>query len=299
MQKIQALTIYNIWINILLTFFCLYLINNSNIHVSSTTVTIPENHTLKIAIITPRINKANGAPVDWGNECLLATLLAIDAINNKTDNLYDDILPNTTIIYEYYDSLQDVETVVKIAPDFLDTAFDGEGADVVLGAGSSGSSMALQSILQYFKIPQVSGTSTSGYLSVPSDYPHFSRVIPTDGILTSVMIQFAKYELGWNSGAIISGNDPYSLYGGSALNNAAIQHDFNIKAFEIFQTGATDISFHTDNAVSLHITCIFSLPFFYFLIYIYIPSLYSIYISLSIYYYLNILLTLLINQSCY
>ena len=43
MQKIQALTIYNIWINILLTFFCLYLINNNNIHVSSTTVTIPEN----------------------------------------------------------------------------------------------------------------------------------------------------------------------------------------------------------------------------------------------------------------
>ena len=235
---------YTIWIMTLFIFFVVNNNNNNNnqncfVFVSSTNINkssiiVPENNTLKIAIMSPRIKKSTGKPVGWSTTSLVATLLAIDVINNKTDKIFDDILPNTTIVYEFYDSLQDIETVAKIAPEFLDKAFKGKGSDIVLGAGTSGSSMVLHSILQHFNIPQVSPSATSGYLSVLQDYPYFSRIIPTDGILTDAMIQFATYTIGWESGAIICGSDAYSIYGGTSLNNAAKIHNLDIKAFQVF-----------------------------------------------------------------
>jgi len=222
--------------------------DDSNNNVSNATI-IPENHTLKIAIISPRIQKISRRPVTWSTTSLVAALLGIDVINNKTDNLFDDILPNTTIVYEFYDSLQDTETTVKLASTILDTAFKGKGADVVLGAGTSGSSMALQSILKFFNIPQVSSSATSGYLSILQDYPFFSRLVPTDGLLTNAMIQFAKYIIGWKSGAIICGNDAYSIYGGTTLNKAANSHDFHITAFEVFQSDTENMHNQVNNAV--------------------------------------------------
>jgi ABC-type branched-subunit amino acid transport system substrate-binding protein len=131
-------------------------------------VKIPENHTLKIAIVTPFINKNTQKVPHWSAAGMIASILAIEAINNKTDNIFDDLLPNTTIVYEMFDSKQDPVTTAILAPKLLQ-AFNGEGADIVLGSGTSGVSIALHSILKHFDIPQVSPSATSGYLSVTKD----------------------------------------------------------------------------------------------------------------------------------
>ena len=77
-----------------MTLFIFFVVNN-NVFVSSTNVNnksnfnVPKSNTLKIAIMSPRIKKSNGKPVGWSTTSLVATLLAIDVINNKTDKLYE------------------------------------------------------------------------------------------------------------------------------------------------------------------------------------------------------------------
>ena len=137
-----------------------------------------KNTELNIAIVTPRQSQANGGPLLYGTQGLVSAIVAIETINNKSDGYFDDILPNTTLKFEYYDSLEDVKTVAELATIIKKEAFDGEGADVVLGAGTSACTMALHSIIKHFDLPQVSPGATSGFLSVLSDYPYFSRPIP-------------------------------------------------------------------------------------------------------------------------
>jgi len=63
------------------------------------------------------------------------------------------------------------------------------------------------------------------------------------------MIQFARRVVGWKTGAILCGNDPYSLYGGTALRSAADLHNLKVSSFEIFSSGTADMSAHTEKAV--------------------------------------------------
>ena len=60
---------------------------------------------INIAIVTPRQSKANGETLLlYGNQGLVSALLAIETVNNKSDGYFDNILPNTTLRYEFYDS---------------------------------------------------------------------------------------------------------------------------------------------------------------------------------------------------
>ena len=69
------------------------------------------NGTLKLAIVTAQTNKMSG--LIKRNDDLLSIIMAIEAINNKTDGFYDELLPNTTIAYEFYDSEEDTATVAS------------------------------------------------------------------------------------------------------------------------------------------------------------------------------------------
>ena len=93
---------------VLLLFYCSrdgpkrFFVSSTNVN-NTGGVKIPENHTFKIAIVAPLMSKATQTVPTWSTSGLVATLLAIDAINNKTDNIFDNILPNTTIVYEIFE----------------------------------------------------------------------------------------------------------------------------------------------------------------------------------------------------
>ena len=210
-----------------------------------------KNTELNIAIVTPRQSHDNGGPLLYGTQGLVSAIVAIETINNKSDGYFDDILPNTTLKFEYYDSLEDVKTVAELATIIKKEAFGGEGADVVLGAGTSACTMALHSIIKHFDLPQVSPGATSGFLSVLSDYPYFSRPIPTNELLSAAAVKYAKYEIGWERGVIISASDPYSLFAANSINAAATQNSFQISKWEIFQSNTNDMSIQLKNVVSV------------------------------------------------
>ena len=95
------------------------------------------NGTLRILIASPLYIKDNKQFTTEGSKGLLAATLAIDIINNKTDGFFDDLLPNTSIVYEFCDTGKSVETTPKLAFEAVSNAFNGRGADIVLGTGTS------------------------------------------------------------------------------------------------------------------------------------------------------------------
>ena len=107
-----------------------------------------------------------------------AFLLALEEINNSTT-----LLPHTTLRYIYRDSRRDELSALKAALDFegwvqgacqsaaalseraldADAAPDrskGTGVHAVIGAASSGPTMAAQEVLRYAHIPQISYSAT-------------------------------------------------------------------------------------------------------------------------------------------
>jgi hypothetical protein len=98
-----------------------------------------------------------------------AFLLALDEINNSTQ-----ILPSATIQYMYRDSQRDALSALKGAVDFEGFELCGgtaaehtlsNGVNAVIGAASSGPSIAAQEVLRYTTIPQISYSATSPSLS--------------------------------------------------------------------------------------------------------------------------------------
>ena len=107
------------------------------------------------------------------------------------------------------------------------------------------------SILKHFEILQVSPASTSGFLSVSSDYPYFSRPIPSSEMLSDAIIKYAKYKIGWDRGVIVSSSDPNSLFAATSINAAAAQNNFIISKWEIFQSNTIDMSIQLKSVISV------------------------------------------------
>ena len=216
------------------------------------------NGTLKLAIVAPRTSKASG--LIKRNDDILAIILAIEAINNKTDGFYDELLPNTTIAYEFYDSEEDTATVASHGGKFSasesmdecdrkNKAFKGNGVDVVIGCPTSRSSQVLQEVIKHFDIPQISGSATSSYLSKKTDYPTFARTIFKDDQVTRAMVLFMKNEVKWKGAVLITGSDAYSLSGGDLIKKFAQEFDFTILGEVKFQTGTLSMDAEIQGAV--------------------------------------------------
>ena len=87
---------------------------------------------------------------------LAGALSAIAEINDHSDGIWDDLLPDTTIFYEWYNDGLDSSTGLRVAIDCVTTAFGGTAADVVIGPSYSTVTMNTQLILANYGVPQVS-----------------------------------------------------------------------------------------------------------------------------------------------
>eukprot|EP00942_MAST-04A_sp_MAST-4A-sp1_P010943 g10943.t1 len=204
------------------------------------------NGTLRILIASPLYIKDNKQFTTEGSKGLLAATLAIDIINNKTDGFFDDLLPNTSIVYEFCDTGKSVETTPKLAFEAVSNAFNGRGADIVLGTGTSSTSVVLTSILNYHQIPMISPASKSELLTT---YNNFMRTIPANDVIAKGIPELAK-RIGWNAACVIHGSDAYSKTGASSLVTATYDAGLEILGIESFINGAKNMRLQTDLLVS-------------------------------------------------
>ena len=114
--------------------------------------------------------------------------MAVNEINNKTDGVFDDILPDVRVRYGVRDSLHTFQNSVLAAIDLTQNQFLPNGVDVVIGAGDNSVTEALSQILQHSNTPQISYGSGATELSHSDVYPTHLRVYPSDAYQGTAMM---------------------------------------------------------------------------------------------------------------
>ena len=159
-----------------------------------------------------------------------AFVQAIREINDKSDGVADDLLPNTQLRFTTRDSKRSEAHAYDGARKLAQLAFDGTGVSAVVGAASSGPSKLAALALAQTSTPQISYSSTSAALSDGSTYPYFLRTPPSDAFQARGLADLAKNLLGYSRLAVVVGRDSYSTAGNAAFLAAAAELGITIIA---------------------------------------------------------------------
>mgnify|MGYP001489079193 CR=1 FL=1 len=123
----------------------------------------------------------------------------------------DDVLPNTNIRYRIDSSECAGGAAVEKAVQQAILPQDGYGKVVaVVGATCSGASMAAANLLEIFKKPLISGSSTNPTLSDSDKYPYFMRTVPSDLAQGEGLGHLAGYLNATRMG-VLSGDGAYPM----------------------------------------------------------------------------------------
>ena len=192
------------------------------------------------------------APNTWDRvqaEHQAAFILAINEINNKTDGLYDDLLPGTRLVYAI-GSGAGVADAASSAAHFK-TAFGGEGVVGVVNALPDEEALVTDAVFVVSKIPQVITTSTSGRYNDLARHPYSSRVVgsvPFQGmVLQSLMCSYFKAQ----KVVLIMTADFDGGVLSQEFSDQTYCEDFNYLATLSIKSGATDFSRAIDKALNL------------------------------------------------
>ncbi len=177
-----------------------------------------------------------------GVKRLTAFVMAIREINNKTDGIADNLLPNTELLFAVRDSKRDAASAFKGARQLALETFGGLGVSAVIGAASSDPSMMAALALKPLKTPQISYASTSAELSDGERYEYFLRTPPSDAFQARGLADLAKNLFGYSRVAAVSSRDSYGADGIAAFLEAAREQSITVLAHLSFEKGETDFS---------------------------------------------------------
>ena len=178
-----------------------------------------------------------------GSKMLAASMMALRELNNKTDGIYDNILPETEIKYTIRDPRDDNGMATVEAFYIAHESFNFNSVAGVIGATYSSSSIQSQFIfrLEKFRIPQISYSSSSAILSNPT-FDIFARTFPSDIYQTKLIVKLIQH-FNYKNFNMIGANDDYSITGLDSLLFNAKKENLNVGTKEIIQPD-TNISSH-------------------------------------------------------
>ncbi|XP_048119869.1 extracellular calcium-sensing receptor-like isoform X1 [Alosa alosa] len=148
-------------------------------------------------------------------------IFAIEEIN-KNPNL----LPNTTLGYQIYDSCSTPVQALRTAM-AVTRGHPGEGSvgtqcrgtvPVVIGDGGSTLSLVVARFLGVFHVPQVSYFSSCACLSNKVEFPAFLRTMPSDVFQVDALAQLVKH-FGWTWVGVVAGDDAYGRGGAQIFSD--------------------------------------------------------------------------------
>ncbi|XP_058517151.1 vomeronasal type-2 receptor 1-like [Ochotona princeps] len=139
----------------------------------------------------------------------------------KEINERKDILPNTTLGYQIFDTCFTVSKTMESAlvlltgqeenkPNFRNST--GANLAGIIGSGGSSLSIAASRILGLFYFAQVGYASTSSILSDKYQFPSYVRTAPSDNFQSVAMVKLIQH-FGWVWIGTIAADDDYGKYG--------------------------------------------------------------------------------------
>jgi hypothetical protein len=170
-------------------------------------------------------------------EHLAAFLMAINEINNKTDGVYDDLLPSITLSYSVGTSNLLKSSAIRMAE--FQGAFSGEGVFAVVNTLPAEAALYVNQMATKLHIPNILSVGNSGLFSSRSDYPYVSKVVALEShqgaIIQNTLCLFAKKI------TLFIGTDDEDL---KLMNEFADEEscDLTILAEVVVRDGATDMT---------------------------------------------------------
>eukprot|EP00966_Prymnesium_polylepis_P271256 6267342-Prymnesium_polylepis.1 len=148
---------------------------------------------------------------------------ASDEINNKSDGVFDYLLPRTTLRIAFRDSQCDSTPGLLSAVYLTHQAFGGEGVSAIVGAACSGASTAATRFAGAFKVPMVSPSATSPTLSNGKEFPYFLRVAPSDAFICVAMVDLLQSLWNYTQVALVHSTDSFGSGGAAAFKETAFR----------------------------------------------------------------------------
>uniref|UniRef100_A0A7S2BXW5 Receptor ligand binding region domain-containing protein n=1 Tax=Haptolina brevifila TaxID=156173 RepID=A0A7S2BXW5_9EUKA len=185
-----------------------------------------------------RTSAYNFATDMTGIQRLTAFHLAITEINNKTDGVADELLPNTRIDFAVRDSKRDDASALLAALRLVDN----QKVSAIIGAASSGPSAAMALLLGQLNVPQISYSATSAILSDGALFPYFLRTPPSDAFQVLGILKVISGLFGYRQIATVTTTGPYGSGGLSAITQAAQDAGIEILTSVTFNRDTQDLS---------------------------------------------------------
>eukprot|EP00966_Prymnesium_polylepis_P044191 1024304-Prymnesium_polylepis.1 len=166
-------------------------------------------------------------------------VMALREINDKSDGIADELLPNTQLKFSFRDSKRDDSSSFFGALELTRDAFGGAGVSAIIGAASSGPSMAAGLVTARLRTPQISYSSTSALLSNYNAYPYFLRTPPSDAFQAQGMADVLTGLFQYSAVATAASTDGYGSAGIAAFVTAASDLGMSVLTSVIFAKDST------------------------------------------------------------
>ncbi|KAL1508443.1 hypothetical protein AB1Y20_004546 [Prymnesium parvum] len=171
----------------------------------------PRLTTVRLGVLLPMF----GTQVVGYNQELwsprLGVYQALREINNKSDGVADELLPNTNLVFAYRDSKCDATVAISGSLQLISSAFDGQGVSAIIGGGCSSASVAATQVSDAtFGIPIISPSSTSPDLSDGTLYRSFLRTCPSDSFQIEAIFELFQLLFNYSGAAgLVTSSDSY------------------------------------------------------------------------------------------
>jgi len=197
---------------------------------------------VRLGVLLPMF-RSDGTSAGWFPRS--GVYQAVRELNNKSDGVADELLPNTTLRVSYRDSKCDPGVGLRSAIELTRDAFSQAGVQAIVGAGCSSASVYAAQVATALAVPMVSPSATSPTLSDGQLYPYFLRTIASDAFGAEAMVDVLKNLWNYSTVALVHTTDEYPSAASNAFALAASNSGLGISATRSFTASVTtDFSLH-------------------------------------------------------
>eukprot|EP01041_Mallomonas_annulata_P008623 gene8623-17790_t len=206
--------------------------------------------TIRIGGLFPQTD-FNGIVDNIGAQYMASFLMAIREINNKTDGIADDLLPNINLVIAVRNTKQKFIETFHAATELTTKAFNNSGIQAAIGPASVEEVEGATPVYNRYDINYVTYASTASYLSYVEPFPYYIRTAFSDAFQGIAMADMIYKTFNWKKVVIFSNADTYGGDGINEFRNAGMKRDIAILGSFQFRPGSHDLAGIIESAKSL------------------------------------------------